>query len=338
MSEGSSLVAQGRHAHARKRAIRSALTRAVLKEARATLKPAEQTVLIPRLRALVPNTFRKHVSSFRVLKEGFEGKRRSGIYRVRLAVKVNRLSLKAWINRLRRPANVSRMSPASHIQVGRVAGTAGGKWALRVARALRAGLDASGFPTTPGTTGARTGYRVSTSCVWTSTGPVAAAGLSGATVTCNARLFRSGATSGIAAFRVSASGLDRFAVGARNAASDLAGLALARKVARLLLSGTLGCVGVWKITLKGPLELREQMAVLKSLTVHHSRHVREIRPVIFARGRLEAILRTTGCSPHLNRILASTSIAGIRLKVQSKGPRHLQVEAWPSPPATPRTP
>ena len=337
MAEGSSLVAQGRHAQARKRAIRAALFRAVLETARAILKPGERPVLMPRLRAMVPNAFRKHVSSFRVLKEGFEGKRRSGIYRVRLAVRVNRLSLAAWVNRLRRPTRTGQKSPTPHVQVGRVTGT-GGKWASRVGRALRAGLDTRGFRTAPGTTGARTGYRVSTSCAWTAMGTIGTAGLSGATVTCNAVLFRSGAASGIAAFRVSASGLDRSADGARNTAADLAGLAVARKVAGLLMSGTLGCAGVWKITLKGPLELREQLAVFKSLMVHHSRNIREIRPTVFARGRLEAILRTTGCSPHLHRILASTSITGMRVKVQIRGPRHLQVEAWPSPPETPRTP
>lgn len=347
LSESTSLVVQGRQSRARSRAIRKALAAAVLDAGREAVKPAARPALESRLRAFAETDFRKFIVSYRVLSEGFEGRQRSGLYRVRLAVKLNIGLLRGSVRRMQRPAGPAPPAATPTIRIAPFSGPAGpasqaGPSASHtVARALKRALDAAGFKTSArsgsGTGSTGTVLTVTVPCSWAAQGTVGHGPVHGATLSCTARL--SGALFGEAgaALPVSTSGLHPTAAGARSAAMELMGIALARAVEQRVHALAKTSAGVWRIRLKGPLDLDEQLAVLAAL-VQLVPVVAEIRPVLFARGRLHALLRTSAPSANLGLALASAAIPSFRLKVSTAGPRTLVIEASPSPPAAEGTP
>lgn len=335
VSEAQIMVKQGRQPQARALAIEQALSYAVQEAAGKLLQPAERQTLGPLLRSRVIAGYKGYVSSYRVLKEGFLGNRRSGYYWIRLAVTVRRVSIKRLLDGLRQ-AGAKPAAPASaQIQLAMVAVDKEMQGRSSPVKSIKASLQAKGYRILMLGTGRATArWRLAGRCWIKAKGRAAKGQGFGATVSCKAELSAVGSTRSIVTAEGSAIRMEASA--AVSDAGAIAAVFFAQKVEQHLLSGKLGCTRIWKLVLHGPLELSKHLAVLDAFE-RQSALVRKVRPISFFRGGVEARMEVDQCEKNLVASLGLVTVKGVRIKVRThKAPYVIWVEA--SPEETPSEP
>jgi hypothetical protein len=349
--EGVHPVYKGRRVTARKKALRAALKKAVSQQAEtlATAAGSSRRLSASARRTVlraIGRTYRRYVTSYRVLQEGFVKKtaQNRSRYRVRLAVQVDRAALRRFIHQhaasptptARTGAPLPGLTPQLKIVL-----TAPNPTAFGATRPLQAALEVTlqndGYKLAAANTPQAMIITLSARCTIAAHGAIGAAnpndGASstyGVTVDCRAKL--NTAKTSLAAFRTRASGLAKTALVARARAKTLAGRALAQKAKSFLQKRFSRCPHRVTWIIEGPLSLAQHRSLLKQVAQKLAPDV-TVKPVRFKRGRMQAAIDFSRCRPDLAAQLSALTLKGHALSVHKTGPARYRLTAKPLGPA-----
>ena len=340
-------------ARARKRAIADALKKSVNEAAARFVQGAA----LRKAKRALRKSYKRFISSYRLLGEQKKKGRRGPIYWVKLQVQVDLVGLK---RALQPPgvtaagkaaiATVSASLTPSSLDVGRI---------LPAQVALESSLRARGFAvisSLASNSKSPVQIQITGSCKLLSSGTLPGSKKVGATAECNATVFpppssstpsasgsgsRSRSSAGSSSRSLSRLGVFRITSTAGSfshkkqkaveKALVLAGIELGRQIATKIAKGAPACSRLWKLHVTGAVGLAQMLAFKKALSGALS-STAKVRPIAFRRGVMVASVSLPRCRDDMSRVVQGLNLPNLVQKVGVSGPHELNVTLKPRSP------